>query len=275
MQQWLSFVSIPLPDVPVGSRLRYFFSEWSQITSDPFVLNMITGMEIDLWELPKQTHPPSPLHFNQEETATTDKLIQELLSKMQSLHVKEKGDFVSTIFLCRKPNSSYRMILNLKNFNKYVDYCKYKMDTLIKILALVMQEVYMCSLDLTDAYLSVLISMLFSHFLKFKWKGQLFKFMTMPFGLTEAPRKFTKLLKPPLSVIRHAGFTISAYLDDFFQCEKMKDYCRQAICFAYNLLVSLGFLPNDSKLVYKPENAGISPTLQNPVYCFIISSGKQ
>ena len=205
---------------------------------------MITGMEIDLWELPKQTHPPSPLHFNQEETAATDKLIQELLAKNAiTTCEREKGNFVSTIFLHRKPNGSYRMILNLKNFNKYIDYCKFKMDTLIKILALVMPDVFMCSLDLTDAYLSVLISTLFSHFLKFEWKGQLFKFIAMPFGLTEVPRKFTKLLKPPLSVIRHAGFTISAYLDDFFQCEKRKEFCRQAICFAYNLLVSLGFYP--------------------------------
>ena len=241
-------MSIPLPEVPVGGRLRYFLSEWSQITSDPFVLNMITGMEIDLWELPKQTHLPSPLRFNQEETAATDKLIQELLVKNAICTCeRETGDFVSTIFLRRKPNGSYRMILNLKNFNKYVDYCKFKMDTLIKILALVMPDVFMCSLDLSDTYLSVLISALFSRFLKFEWRGQLFKFIAMPFGLTEAPRKFTKLLKPPLSIIRHAGFTISAYLDDFFQCEKTREFCRQAICFAYNLLVSLGFLPNDSK----------------------------
>ena len=210
-------------------------------------------MEIDLWELPKQTHLPSPLCFNQEETAATDKLIQELLAKNAICTCeRETGDFVSTIFLQRKPNGSYRMILNLKNFNKYVDYCKFKMDTLIKILALVMPGVFMCSLDLSDAYLSVLISALFSRFLKFEWRGQLFKFIAMPFGLTEAPRKFTKLLKPPLSVIRHAGFTISAYLDDFFQCEKTREFCRQAICFAYNLLVSLGFLPNDSKSVYEP-----------------------
>ena len=210
-------------------------------------------MDIDLWELPKQTQPPSPLHFNQEETATTDKLIQELLAKNAITTCdREKGDFVSTILLRRKPNGSYRMILNLKNFNKYVDYCQFKMDTLIKILALVMPEVYMCSLDLTNAYLTILISLMFSWFLKFEWKGQLYKFIAMPFGLTEAPRKFTKLLKPPLSVIRHAGFTISAYLDNFFQCEKTREYCRKAICFVYNLLVSLGFLPNDKKSVYKP-----------------------
>ena len=145
-----------------------------------------------------KTSLPSFTSFNAEETAATDKVIQELLSKnaITTCH-REKGDFVSMIFLCRKPNGSYPMILNLKNFNKYVDYCKFKMDTLIKILAMVIPEMYMCSLDLTVMYLSVLIAMLFTWFLKFEFKGQLFKFLAMPFGLTETPRKFTKLLKPP------------------------------------------------------------------------------
>ena len=148
MQQ-LSFMSIPLPEGPVGGRLRYFLAKWSQITSDPSVLKMITGMEIDLWKLPKQATPPSPLHFNEKETADTDTLTQELLSKNTiTTSGKEQGHFISTIFLCHKPNGSYYMILNLKKFNKYVDYCKFKMDTLIKILALVMPEMYMCNLDL-------------------------------------------------------------------------------------------------------------------------------
>ena len=67
------------------------------------------------------------------------------------------------------------------------------------------------------------------------------------FGLSEAPRKFTKLLVAPLSTIRQAGFTIAAYLDDFFQCENTYEWCCKAVQFAYNLLVSLGFLPNFEK----------------------------
>ena len=74
----------------------------------------------------------------------------------------------------------------------------------------------------------------------------------MPFGLTEAPRKFTKLCKPPLAVIRQNGFTITAYLDDFFQCEKTYEKCKDSIVFVYNLLVTLGFLPNDNKSAYEP-----------------------
>ena len=114
------------------------------------------------------------------------------------------------------------------------------MDTLLKILSIAMPEMFMCSLDLTDAYLMVLIAFIFTRFLKSEWKGQLFKFLAMPFSLTEASET------TPVSDLLFRLHNISI-LRDFFQCEKTKELCRQALCFAYNLLVSLGFLPNDEK----------------------------
>ena len=144
------------------------------------------------------------------------------------------------------------MILNLKNFNKYVEYCKFKMDTLVKILTLVSPQCFMGSIDLSDEYFSIFVALLYQKFLKFQWKGQFYKFIAMPFGLTEAPHKFTKLCKPPLAIVRQNGFTIAAYLDDFFQCEKSYNKCKESIAFVHNLLVSLGFLPNDNKSMYEP-----------------------
>ena len=214
---------------------------------------MVSGLEIDLWELPKQNFEPSPLFFSNEESVATDKLLEQLVLKNAIVPCgREKGDFVSTIFLRRKPNGSYCLILNLRNFNKYVDFCRFKMESLQKILTLVTHECFMGSIDLTDAYLTVYITFLFSKFLKFQWRGQYFKFVAMPFGLTEAPRKFTKLLKPPLAVVRQAGYMILTYLDDFFQCEQCKRLCQEAIIYAYNLLVTLGFIPNLEKSVLVP-----------------------
>ena len=246
-------MSIPLPHVPVGGRLRFFFDEWTKITSDPFILQMVQGMDISFEDFPDQKFVPTPLTFTSEESTATDHLIQELLDKRAIIPCEhEDNEFISTIFLRRKSNGKFRLILNLKFFNFFVFYCKFKMDTLIKLLALIVPEMYMGTLDLSDAYLTVAMSLFCQSFLKFFWKGKLFKFVAMPFGLTEAPRKFTKLCKPPLAVIRQAGFTISAYLDDFFQCELTFERCAEAICFSYNTLVSLGFLPNDEKSTYVP-----------------------
>ena len=72
------------------------------------------------------------------------------------------------------------------------------------------------------------------------------------FGLKESPFQFTKLCKAPLAVIRHHGYTISAYLDDFLNCEQSFNTCENAIVCTYNVLVSLGFLLNDKKSSYIP-----------------------
>ena len=162
------------------------------------------------------------------------------------------GDFVSTVFLRRKPNGTYRLILNLKDFNWYVNYCHFKMESLEKILTLVTPLCLIVSVDLLDAFLVVLIFMAHRSYLKFIWNGKAYQFRAMPFGLTEAPRKFTKLCKPVLANIREQSYTIAGYLDDFIQCEKTFQLCEEALTYSYNLLVSLGFLPNHDKSMYTP-----------------------
>ena len=74
----------------------------------------------------------------------------------------------------------------------------------------------MASLDLTDAYYSVSISPDSQKYLKFQVGSQLYKFITLPNGLSSAPRIFTKLLKPVYSTLRTQGLVSNGYLDDSF-----------------------------------------------------------
>ena len=51
----------------------------------------------------------------------------------------------------------------------------------------------MSSLDLKDAYYSVPIHATSNQFLKFRYKGIMYKFLVFPNGLSTCPRRFTKL----------------------------------------------------------------------------------
>ena len=51
-------------------------------------------------------------------------------------------------------------------------------------------------------------------FLSFIWKNQLYKFLVLPNGLCCGPRKFTKLMKPPIASLRIDGHIIEIYIDD-------------------------------------------------------------
>ena len=52
-----------------------------------------------------------------------------------------------------------------------------------------------CSIDLKDAYFTVLIAPKNRKYLRFFWQGKSYQFCCLPFGLSPAPRIFTKIMK--------------------------------------------------------------------------------
>jgi len=142
------------------------------------------------------------------------------------------------------------MILNLKFFNFFVEYHSFKMDTLRSILDLVRQDVFMATLDLKDAYYTIGIHPSQHKFFKFMWRDQLYMFKCAAFGLSPVPRKFTKLMKPPMSLLRAQGQTVANYLDDIYTQDDTCDLCRHGLDTIRALMTELGFLVHDS-----PEKA--------------------
>ena len=64
---------------------------------------------------------------------------------------RSPGDFVSQIFARPKKNSE-KLILNLKQLNKFILYKHFKMEHFSLIINLVNKDDYFVSIDLTDAY---------------------------------------------------------------------------------------------------------------------------
>jgi hypothetical protein len=90
--------------------------------------------------------------------------VNKLLDKGVVIKVKhEKGQILSNIFLCPKPDGTHRLILNLKKFNETVAYHHFKMDSIHTIIKLVVPNCFMASLDMKDAYYSIPIRA--SHYL--------------------------------------------------------------------------------------------------------------
>lgn len=69
-------------------------------------------------------------------------------------------------------------------------------------------------LDLKDAYLSVPMSPVYTHLLRFQWQNQTYQFNTLAFGLSSAPYVFTKLLKPAMVILIRLGIRVVLYLDN-------------------------------------------------------------
>ena len=209
---------------------------------------MVSGMDLDLLDIPAQTKFPNEIKMSKKETEAAADHIQQLLVKGAIEECPYPGSgFVSNIFLRPKPDGLYRMILNLKKFNKFVEYAHFKMESLNHILDLVLPFSFMCVLDLTDAYLTIPVGKFFVKFLFFRFQGKFFCYICMPFGLSFMPRKFTKLLKPIITFLHKNGVTLVIYIDDLWITALTYSACLQSMFTTARLLTSLGFLLNKKK----------------------------
>jgi len=173
---------------------------WQELTSDPEVLETVTGQYIEFDSLPMQVKPFMQPKLSQIQTESVDLEITQLLKKgvIQPCQ-HETGEFISPIFTRPTKDGSFRMILNLKCFNANVTHYHFKTDNIWSAIRLMKPGCYMASIDLKDAYYLVPICKDHQKFLKFEWKGALHQFVRFPNGLAVCPRKFTKLLKPIFS----------------------------------------------------------------------------
>ena len=132
--------------------------------------------------------------------------VNKLLKKGVAVECEhEPVKYISPIFLREKTDGIQRLILNLKNLNKYLEYKHFKMQTRQTILTLIQSNCYVTTIDLKDAYYSVKIDGNNTCFLKFLCNSRLLKFVVLPNGLSPGPQKFTKLTQPSLAMLRLQG----------------------------------------------------------------------
>ena len=84
----------------------------------------------------------------------------------------------------------------------------------------------MGKLDLKDVYLSVPLDYHDRRYMAFKWKGEMWKFKVLPFGLCSTPYIFTKFIKPIVSILRSTGIRIVLYLDDMITIAESKEEAK-------------------------------------------------
>ena len=203
-------------------------------------------------DLPKQRKIPPQIPLNREEAQAVSCEIPTLLHKGVIVPTVRSGnDFFSTVFT-RKKSIGYRMILNLKRFNDYVEYKHFKMATAQTAIQLLTPFCWQASLDISDAYYSLKMAKNHSEYLKFQWQGKMYKFVAMPNGLACGPRKWTKLMKPVFATLAKMGYLYVGYIDDSWTMDSEKQLCTQSIFAGKTLMERLGFLVNYTKSVFVP-----------------------
>lgn len=101
-----------------------------------------------------------------------------------------------------------------------------------------------CKLDLKDAYVVVPMHPDSRCFLTFKHNNVVYQYNSLAFGLSVAPRVFTKLMQYAIEPLRQQGIRLVYYLDDICFLAKPDAEMGQVKETVINHLTKLDFLIN-------------------------------
>ena len=243
-----------LENLSAAGRLRFFLENWKKLTHDTFILKVVQGCQIPLLSEPTQFSSPSEVQTKQEEQILVDQEIEKMLEKQAIKSVQpSKDQFLSTLFLVTKKDGGYRPVVNLKNLNWYIPYEHFKMEGLFLLKEILKKNDYMCKIDLKDAYFAVPLHSSSQKHIRLKWKGNVYQFLCLCFGLSSAPRVFTKLMKIPISVMRKLNVRLIIFLDDILIMASTKKKLIQARDTLIFPLQTLALLVNKNKSVLHPS----------------------
>ena len=95
---------------------------------------------------------------------------------------------------------------------------KFKLESILAVLQVIEKEEYMFSFDLKLAYHQIRMNENFTKYLGFAieegdGRKRYFKYLSLPFGLNDAMRVLTKLMKSPLERWRSEGMKVFIHVD--------------------------------------------------------------
>ncbi|MBV2113508.1 MAG: reverse transcriptase-like protein [Candidatus Thiodiazotropha sp. (ex Ctena orbiculata)] len=235
------------PQIPVGGRLAHFAQNWQEITTNKWVLSVIKrGYKIPFTDLPPLSR--EPIFFSQSGRSELAEEVEKLLSKRAVERIQpESPGFYSRIFLVPKKNGKMRLIIDLSNLNNHVLIQSFRMETQQKVRNAIHPNDWAFSLDLTDAYLHVLIHPQSRKYLRFTLNRKVFQFRALPFGLSTSPYVFTHLMSVIATHLHKKAITLFPYLDDWLSKNQNRQLLLEHRHFTVHLISSLGLLINQEK----------------------------
>ena len=155
--------------------------------------------------------------------------------------------FYSRLFVVWKTSGSWRPVIDLSHLNRFVDVSHFQMETIQSVLLSVRQGDWMASIDLKEAYLQVPVHPASRHFLRFVFRGQVYQFKALCFGLSTAPQVFTRVMAPVSAILHSLGIRMRRYLDDWLVQSSSRESLLRDLQTVLDLCHELGIVINPLK----------------------------
>ena len=109
----------------------------------------------------------------------------------------------------------FRPILDLRRLNRFLKRLPFRMLRTADVIRAIEPGAWFITIDLKEAYFHVPIAVEHRQFLRFSFLHKTYQFRVLPFGLSLAPRVFTKFIQVALEPLQQEGILVLPYLDDW------------------------------------------------------------
>ncbi|KAA6365927.1 MAG: hypothetical protein EZS28_038546 [Streblomastix strix] len=158
-----------------------------------------------------------------ETEAYQEMLREELEEGIVILIQQDQVKWWKHIFLIRKPNGTWRKILDASKLNKEIEKLNFKMLGLEEVQYLANQIDYATLLDLKSAFHPNTVFSNSIPYLAINFINNNYAYKTMPFGTKHSPVFFTEAIESILRQIRiHSEIKILNYCDDILGIHQNK-----------------------------------------------------
>ena len=203
---------------------------------------------------PLTIYPPESSAANPSQIPTIRSFIPDLLSRGVLRRILSPQPlFYSRLFLVRKKDGPFRLVIDLSRLNKCLEVPTFRMETVSSIASGIIQELWGCTIDLQDAFFNVPVSWVFHKYLAFILDGAVYVFQYLPFGLAVAPWAFSRVVRPIKGHCHLLGIRLHSYLDDFIVLQLSRQALRRDTSTILDLFQSLAIAVNVKKSHLTPS----------------------
>ena len=140
---------------------------------------------------------------------------------------------------------------------KHLKVLKFRMLRTTNVLQGIRQHDWFMAIDLEDAYFHVPIAPHHRPFLRFAFEGRAYQFRVLPFGMSLAPRVFTRFAAAALSTLQGRGMRIFPYLDDWLVCARSRVDALSDLALLIEHVTRLGLTVNYAKSSLTPSQGAV------------------
>jgi len=146
-----------------------------------------------------------------------------------------------------------RFVVNLSKQSKHWPKGSVRMESISEFAMDIQRGDHFISMDIKGGYRHFRLAPTMRDWFLFRYEGRYYCCTALPFGCGKSPLWFTQMMAPFVRELRHMGFRVLAYLDDFLIAPNRHGAvatnrdCRRAACRIDELMTSLGLTRHPSK----------------------------